>query len=183
MINMSKRFGKKITIGFLVAGLILSLAVYASANVNIAAKIHPKTGMSLNFDAVSFEGSVGDVAALSTYSQEEVGVNTPELSVRFQENYTVSVSGTNLVDLNNNSLQVERLKVSLDGGANISVSEAGEIIDSGSSTTGNTRLTKSFALTLDLSDEANSYIDNETLTNLADTADLSTTITISFTGL
>ena len=165
--------------------LALALPTTAlAATVNVSAVVFPKSGITLNFDSMSFEGAVGenDTQVKTAYAKTGVKVDAPTLTVRSKTNYDVTVAGSALTAAGGLTLDSSRLKVTVDSGTKADMPATGtKIITSGSASASG--VTKNVSFGLDLTDTGNSYTDNTALTGLEADATLSTTITIAYVGL
>jgi hypothetical protein len=175
---------KKSSLVVLAMILVLSFSFSASAatNVNVGAKVHPKAGIALNFDAFNFDGIVGTTTNPAVFSQGGTTETSPVIDIRFKDNYSVLIAGQDFTDGGTTTLDVERLSVALDGGTSAALSSTATVIDSGTAT-GNTTLSKAVGFNLDLSDVNNTFSDNTALETIEAATDFTTTVTFSFTSL
>ena len=177
---------QKLGIGVGILSLVLTSGLSASANknVNVNAKVHPKSGIFMNFDSFSFVGGVGEAISSATYMNGTNQVLTPEMQVKFKNNYSVMMSASDFTTsgLTPTTLDSERLSVSIANGSQQSLSENPTVVDSGSATGFKTN-TKSLNFNLNLTDANNNFTDNAVLGSLESETDFSTTITVSYSGL
>lgn len=171
--------------------LAASLPLYseAASNVTVKGKVWPKAGISLNFDSVEFNGTVGELAT-SVYKSGDTTVTTPQISVRYKDNFNVGVKSAAFTgtDASNNviTLDTKRLKVSTTTNEATSVpveiqltSLAQDILKGTGDGTAAQSLTKPLEISLDLAETG--YTDP--INTLSSQANLNATITISYNGL
>lgn len=163
--------------------LAASVPLYSLAanEVNITAKLWPKSGMSLNFNEVNFEGFIGASNNAATFSLNDQIVTEPSLSVRYHTNYTAYITGTNFSDSTGNILDIERLGLSVDEGAFAPITTDSEEFTSDSGN-GASNDVVNLNFNLDLSSQDNSFSDNEVLSSISDETNFVTTVTISIPG-
>lgn len=167
--------------------LAASIPLYALAadEVNILAKIWPKTGMALNFDSVSFEGDIDQATNAGTFKKGDETVSQATLTVRYKDNYKALISGTDFADTKSlgKKLKIDRLTV-LNNGTPTTVTTTPTEFSSGSSSTGASNANVELKFNLDLSQpEGDKYKDNAILSGLNDTTEFKTKITLSLSGM
>jgi len=133
-----------------------------------------------NFNSMHFLGTIGESNNKPTFKMGETDVSTPSFNVVAHENYSLLISGTDLLAANGETYSVGRLGVSVNNGAYVSLTSTPSAIDSGA---GQLSQSKSIMFNLDLSTRNNSFPDNDRLLMLTEDTDFTTSITFTYTGL
>jgi hypothetical protein len=178
---MKKLFQKGLAVvGATVLAASLPLYTEAASNITVKGKVFPKAGISLNFDNVDFKGTLGALAT-STYKLGNTDVTTPEITVRYKDNYNVGVKSSAFTgtDASNNTITLDTSRISVQSDQTVKLTGTAQNIISGSGDGSSQSAKKSFNISLDLADTG--YTD--TISSLNSDLDLDATITVSFNGL
>jgi hypothetical protein len=162
--------------------LAASLPLYteAASNITVKGKVFPKAGISLNFDNVDFNGTLG-ASATSVYKLGNAAVTTPQINVRYKDNYNVGVKSSTFTgtDASNNTINLDTTRISVQSDQTVQLTSAGQNIITGTGDGTSQAATKPFNITLDLAETG--YTD--TISSLSSDLNLNATITVSFNGL
>ncbi|MFE1243071.1 hypothetical protein ACFW35_02975 [Fictibacillus sp. NPDC058756] len=179
---MKKAWKKGLSVvGATVLAASLPLYTEAASNITVKGKVFPKAGISLNFDNVDFNGTLG-APATSVYKLGNAAVTTPQINVRYKDNYNVGVKSSTFTgtDASNNTINLDTTRISVQSDQTAKLSSTAQNIISGTGDgTTSQAATKPFNITLDLAETG--YTD--TISNLASDLNLNATITVSFNGL
>jgi hypothetical protein len=160
----------------------IPLSVQANSKVTVSGKVWPKAGFSLNFDTVVFEGTVGEMAK-SVYKSNQDTVSTPQIEVRYKDNFNVGVASTELTGTNseNATVKLDTQRIRVQAGSNdvVGLSSLSKDILTGSASDGAQKVTENMKIELDLSETG--Y--DDTISEIEKETNLSTTITITYNGL
>jgi antitoxin component YwqK of YwqJK toxin-antitoxin module len=138
-------------------------------------------GLSTNFSVLFFTGMIGDSNVSAKYFDNNgQTVLQPSINIESNKNYNIFIEGTDFINENNNLLlDITRLKVQVADDAFVPVTKTATKIDSN----GSGQYTRNLRFILDLKESTTEYNDSTYITNIKDTTDFSTTITISFVSL
>jgi hypothetical protein len=161
----------------------IPLSVQASSSVSVSGKVWPKAGFSLNFDTVEFDGTVGEMAR-SVYKSNQDTVSTPQIEVRYKDNFNVGVASTELTGTNTKgavvTLDTKRIRVQAGANEVVGLTSLSKDILTGTASDGAQRVIETMKIELDLR-ETEGFED--TISEIAEETNLSTTITITYNGL
>jgi hypothetical protein len=179
---MKKTWKKGLAVvGATVLAASLPLYTDAASNITVKGKVFPKAGISLNFDSVEFNGTLG-TAATSVYKLGTTEVSTPEINVRYKDNFNVGVKSSAFTgtDAANKTITLDTTRISVQSDQTAQLSSTGKdiITGTGDGTAGQS-MTKPFNISLDLAETG--YTD--TISTLSSDLNLNATITVSFNGL
>jgi hypothetical protein len=189
-----KKFRKGL--GAIVACAIISmpLAAFAdsSQNVNVNADINPASPSSfgLNFNAITFNGEVGNNTTGTAYVDGQ-HVEYAKYTVSSSLNFDVYVSGSNLVSETGEELTSRRMTVNQyhsygnynPYGYNEASSQINKDLTKLYSGSNEYNQDHTLQFNLDLTTQNNSYADNGTLINLKENKQFSSQVTFTYTGL
>lgn len=179
---MKKSWKKGLSVvGATVLAASIPLYTDAASNITVKGKVFPKAGVSLNFDSVEFNGTLGS-AATSVYKFGTTEVSTPEINVRYKDNFNVGVKSSAFTGIDAASktvtLDTTRISVVSDSSPVKLTTTAQDVITQTGDGT-NQSMTKPFSISLDLAETG--YTD--TINTLSSDLNLNATITVSFNGL
>lgn len=135
---------------------------------------------STDFNSLFFSGTVGDDTINPLFKMGTEEVTKPHIYMVATQNYSLMISGTDLLTTQGEAYTAQRLGVSVDGGTYVPLSIQPTLIDSGA---GQLSIKKPIQFNLDLSTRNNSYPDNDRLQALTQDTEFTNTITFSYTGL
>lgn len=133
-----------------------------------------------NFNSMHFLGMIGESTINPIFKMDGTDVTSPSFNVVAHQNYSLLISGTDLLTANGESYSVNRLGVRVNNGAYVSLTNTPSVIDSG---VGELSQIKPIMFKLDLSTRNNSFPDNDRLLMLTEDTDFTTSITFTYTGL
>jgi hypothetical protein len=161
----------------------IPLSVQASSSVSVSGKVWPKAGFSLNFDTVEFDGTVGEMAK-SVYKNNQDTVSTPQIEVRYKDNFNVGVASSELKGTNTKgavvTLDTKRIRVQAGNNEVVGLTNLSKDILTGTASEGAEKVTENMKIELDLR-ESVEFTDS--IHDIAEETNLSTTITITYNGL
>jgi hypothetical protein len=178
---MKKSWKKGLAVvGATVLAASLPLYTDAASNITVKGKVFPKAGISLNFDSVEFNGTLGS-AATSMYKIGTTEVSTPEINVRYKDNFNVGVKSSAFtgIDAANKTVTLDTTRISVVSDSTVKLTSTAQDIITGTGGTSSQSMTRPFNVSLDLAETG--YTD--TINTLSSDLNLNATITVSFNGL
>jgi hypothetical protein len=172
----------------------MPLAAFAdsSQSVNVNADINPASPSSfgLNFNAITFNGEVGNNTTGTAYVDGQ-NVEYAKYTVSSSLNFDVYVSGSNLVSETGEELTSRRLTVNQyhsygnynPYGYNEASSQINKDLTKLYSGSNEYNQDHTLQFNLDLTTQNNSYADNGALINLKENKQFSSQVTFTYTGL
>lgn len=178
-----KKYWKKslAVVGATVLAATLPLYTEAASNITVKGKVFPKAGISLNFDSVEFNGTLGS-AATSTFKLGTTTVSTPSINVKYKDNFNVGVKSSSFsgTDASSNTINLDSTRITVSGETPAKLTSSSQNIVTGTGD-GSSSLTKSVPINITLDLAETGYSDS--ISTLSSDLNLNTTITVSFNGL